>query len=114
MILSLGLVFLVVLLTGVSQVLLKIGSRNGCSGERHFLAAYLNVPTMAAYTILLMVTVISVIALIEVPLKMFYAIASLNFVVVALLSWGFLKEEVTKGMGMGVLLIVVGIIVFNI
>ena len=60
-----------------------------------------------------MATVIAVIALLEVPLKMFYAIASLNFVVVIFLSWGVLKEEVNRKMIAGILLIVGGVVVFN-
>ncbi|KAF5083713.1 hypothetical protein DSECCO2_85140 [anaerobic digester metagenome] len=81
--------------------------------EAHFLEAYFNISTMTGYGILLVVTFISVIALIEVPLKMFYAIASLNFVVVALLSWGILKEEISKGMIFGIMLIITGVVVFN-
>jgi drug/metabolite transporter (DMT)-like permease len=113
MIFSIGLVFLAVLLTGISQVLLKIGSQKG-GGDTRFFMAYLNIPTMTGYGILLVVTVISVIALVEVPLKMFYAIASLNFFVVAVLSWGILKEEVSKKMVLGILLIVMGVLVFNV
>lgn len=112
MIVSLGLVFLTVILTGISQVLLKTGSIKGKASNRLF-AEYLNVYTFGAYAILLLVTVISVIALIEVPLKLFYAIASLNFVVVTLLSWILLKEEVNRWTIAGILVIAAGIFVFN-
>ena len=114
MLFSLGLVFLAVLLIGISQVLLKRGAGNGCGGGESFLSAYLNPHTISAYCLLLLTTIIGVIALQVVPLKLFYAIASLNFVVVAGLSWGFLKEEVSGRMLVGIGLIVAGIIVFNI
>ena len=107
-----GLVLLAVLLTGISHVFLKIGSRKGCETES-FHSAYLNISTMTGYGIFLIVTFISVIALFEVPLKTFYAISSLNFVVITLLSWGLLKEKINKGMIIGLLLVVAGVAIFN-
>jgi drug/metabolite transporter (DMT)-like permease len=114
MILSILLVFLAVFLTGISQVLLKIGSAHQGKGKYSVLDAYLNLPTLFAYGLLLLVTVINVIALTGgIPLKMVYAIASLNLVVVVGLSCGVLKEEVNKKMVVGIVLIVLGIVVFN-
>jgi len=115
MIFSLVLVFLAVLLTGISQVLLKIGAAHLGKRRKSVLNAYLNYYTITAYGMLLLVTVISVIALIGgIPLKLFYAIASLNLVVVVGLSWGVLKEKVTKKMVVGIASIVLGIVVFNV
>lgn len=114
MLFSLGLVFITVLFTGISQVLLKRGAGNGCDPNVSCVAPYLNSYTISAYALLLLTTIISVIALQLVPLKLFYAIASLNFVVVAGLSWGFLKEKISGRMLVGIGLIVVGVIVFNI
>ena len=113
MIFSFFLVFLAVFLTGISQVLLKIGSAYRGKRNDSVLAVYLNTFTLSAYGLLLLVTLISVIALMEIPLKVFYAIASLGFLVVAGLSRGVLKEEVTKNMVVGSGLIVLGIVVFN-
>lgn len=115
MIFSLFLVLLAVLLTGISQVLLKIGSAHQGKRKKSILDAYLNLPTLFAYGLLLCVTVISIIALTgRIPLKMFYAIMSLNLVVVVGLSWGILKEEINKKMVWGIILIVIGIVIFNI
>jgi multidrug transporter EmrE-like cation transporter len=113
MIFSLFLVFLAVLLTGISQVLLKIGSAHRGKRKDSVLDAYLNFHTIAAYGLLFLVTVISVIALKEIQLKVFYAIASLGFVVVVVLSWGVLKEEINSKRVAGIFLIICGIIVFN-
>jgi small multidrug resistance pump len=110
---SLSLVFLAVFLTGISQVLLKIGSAHQGKRKKTVLAVYLNFPTFFAYGLLLFVTIISVIALKEIPLKVFYAITSLGFVVVLIFSWGLLGERITKKTVIGVLLIMVGIWVFN-
>lgn len=112
MIISLGLVFLAVLFTAISQVFLKIGAQSG-GPIRGFFTIYLNFYTLSAYAILLLVTIISVIALIEVPLKLFYTIASLNFVIVVLLSWIVLKEEMNRGIISGIIIIVMGVMIFN-
>jgi drug/metabolite transporter (DMT)-like permease len=113
MIFSLFLVFIGVLLTGISQVLLKIGSAHQGKRRPSFLDAYLNLPTLFAYGLLLLVTVISVIALKEVQLKMFYAITSLNLVVVVGLSYLILKERITKRMIFASGLIMCGVLIFN-
>ncbi|MBN2733769.1 MAG: hypothetical protein JXQ82_02785 [Methanomicrobiaceae archaeon] len=113
MLIPIVLVLLAVLFTGFGQVLLKKGSKSGCNASAGFLAPYLNRYTISAYGLLLATTIISVIALQAVPLKLFYAIASLNFVVVAGLSWGLLKEEISGKMLVGIGLIVAGILVFN-
>ena len=113
MIFSIGLVLFAVFLTGISQVLLKLGSQNKIA-ITGWLAPYLNIQTISAYVILLLVTIISTIALIEVPLKLFSAIASLSFVFVVLLSRLILNEEINQGMFVGILIIVSGVMVFNI
>jgi len=98
-----------ILLTGVSQVLLKIGVRNDSTS----LGVYLNPFTVAAYFIFLIVTVCGVFALQGLELKLFYALTSLNYVVVMVLSGVVLKEEVGVDKLLAVGLIVVGVVVFN-
>ena len=115
MIFSVILVFIAVFLTGISQVLLKIGAAHQGKRKYSLLDAYLNFHTISAYGLLLLVTVISVIALTGgIPLKLFYAITSLNLVVVVGLSWWILKEGINRKMMMGIVIIVLGIAVFNI
>jgi len=114
MIFSLFLVFIAVLLTGISQVLLKIGSAHQGKRKESILTPYLNLSTITAYVLLLFVTVITVIALKEVPLKIVYAIASLSSVVVIGLSWILLNESISKKKIIAIGLIVFGILVFNV
>lgn len=113
MIFSLFLVFLAVFLTGISQVLLKIGSAYQGKRKDSVLAAYLNQPTLFAYGLLLFISMISVIALKEIPLKVFYAIASLNYIVVIGFSHLILKERISKKMVIALGLIVCGVLIFN-
>lgn len=114
MLFSLSLLFFAMLLTGISQVLLKRGAgKNVGRAEVGFLVPYLNWFTICAYCLLLLTTILVIIALRVIPLKLVYAISSLNFVVVVGLSWLFFKEEVSNRMHIGIGLIVIGIIVFN-
>ncbi|NMB52495.1 MAG: hypothetical protein GX999_09225 [Bacteroidales bacterium] len=113
MIVYFGLALVAVLFTSISQVLLKIGSRQR-NTFGHSLSPYLNKYTLSAYALFLLVTMLSVVVLQHIPLKLYYAITSLNFVAVALLSWGHLKEEMHREMVVGVFLIVLGFVVFNV
>lgn len=113
MILSYILLFVAILFTGIGQVLMKIGaSKKGEGRFRHF-SMYLNAPTVIAYGLLLVTTILSVMVLRDIPLKVFYAVASLNFLVVTGLSYLLLKERVTREMIIALALIVAGILVFN-
>ena len=96
-------------LTGISQTLLKLGARN----DDKPLGVYLNMATMTGYFMFLIVTVCSIFALKGLELKLFYAVASLNYVVVMILSKIVLKEGLSRNKVVASCLIVVGVIVFN-
>jgi drug/metabolite transporter (DMT)-like permease len=98
----------VVLLTGLGQVLLKIGARKGGIVEM-----YTNQATLAGYSIFLMATICSIYALQVMDLKTLYALTSLNSVVVMVLSICVLKETLTKNKVIAVGLIFCGLLVFN-
>ena len=100
---------LCILLTGVSQVLLKIGARN----NNTHLGVYLNPFTAAGYFTYLIVTICAVIALQGLELKLLYALMSLNYVVVMVLSGVVIKYELSIDKLRAVCLFVVGVVVFN-
>jgi drug/metabolite transporter (DMT)-like permease len=100
--------FIAVLLTGVSQVLLKIGSGHH---DRHF-QIYYNPVTISGYAVFLLVVLCSLIALKGLELKLFYAIASLNYAIVALLSVTLIHERLTWQKVAAILLIILGILIF--
>lgn len=114
MIFSLCLVLLGVFFTSISQLLLKVGSQKGKNKENQFFAVYMNIHTISAYVLLLIVTIIMVIALKEIPLKVSYAIASLTFVLVLYFSFAFLNEKPTLKKIGATILIMAGVILFNI
>ncbi len=113
MIFSLILTFFAVLLTGIGQTLLKIGSTQQCNKKNSVMAVYLNLPTLLAYGLFLFITILSVIAMKEIPLKILTSITSLGLVVVVGLSWGLLNEKVTKRMVIGILITFLGVMTFN-
>ena len=98
-----------IVLTGISQTLLKIGARNNNTS----LGVYLNPVTMMGYFMFLIVAVCSIFALKGLELKLFYALASLNYVVVIIFSRITLKERLSKNKIAALGLIVVGVVVFN-
>lgn len=97
-----------VLLTGVGQVLLKIGAKKGGTWQM-----YTNPATLAGYGIFLVVTICSIYALKVIELKTFYALTSLIPLVVMALSVLVLKETLTKKKVIAVGLIFCGLLVFN-
>ena len=102
---------LAIILTSIAQILLKIGAGKKYADK----SIYLNRATIGGYAILFFVTVLSVLALKGIELKIFYAAAySLNFILVAVLSWKILDESLSQKKCLGIFLIALGIIVFNI
>jgi multidrug transporter EmrE-like cation transporter len=113
MIFSYVLLCLAILLTGISQVLMKTGSSKKEGGRFQILTMYLNIPTVTAYGLLLVTTILSVIVLQDIPLKVFYAVASLNFLIVTALSYWWLNERIDREMKIALVLIFAGVLVFN-
>jgi drug/metabolite transporter (DMT)-like permease len=97
-----------VLLTGLGQVLLKIGARSGGTWE-----VYTNPATLAGYCMFLVVTIYTIYALQVMDLKTLYALMSLNPLVVMVLSVLLLKETLTRNKVIAVGLIFCGLLVFN-
>ncbi|WAI01200.1 hypothetical protein [Methanogenium organophilum] len=109
-----GLFFAIlsILLTGISQTILKWAA--GRDGRfRGFIGDYLKLPIVCAYAIFVLVTISTVLALREIDLKVFYALTGLNFVVVVIFSSVFLKEEVNPRIIGSVLIIILGVAIFN-
>lgn len=100
---------LAVLLTGVAQVLLKLGARNNQTS----LSIYLNLATLTGYALFLITTVFAIYSLQALDLKLLYALMSLSHGVVVMLSSAVLKERISHNKAIAVGLIVVGIIIFN-
>ena len=100
-----------VLIADISQIILKKAA------VKHYIKwyqAYLNIRVVTAYMLFGLSTVCSVISLRKLPLSLSPLWLSLGQIFVALLSYFFLKEKITKRKLIGIAVIIVGIVVFSI
>jgi drug/metabolite transporter (DMT)-like permease len=98
-----------ILLTGFAQVLMKRdAARHGT-----WLASFMNWRTLLGYTIFGLVTILNIHALQAIDLKTMSAWVSATYLVVVLLSWKLLSEEIDRRTALGCIFIVLGIIAFN-
>lgn len=102
---------LVIAFTGISQTLLKMGAKQ--SSEKKLFSAYINSCTFTAYFLYMVVTVFTVYALKEIPLKLFYTATSLKFVLVLILSKLVLCEKIDSNKVIAMGFIICGVIIFN-
>ena len=102
-------VWLGVLIAAVSQILLKKSA-----GKRYekWYREYLNLPVMAAYFILFASTVCTVIAYKEIPLSMGPILGALEYLFVPALGRLVLKERFNKKKIFGLLVIMVGVVLY--
>ena len=111
MIIAYLFVLFAIILTGFSQILLKIGSNYKKSNK--FLDSYLNFATISAYFLYIIVTVLYIYAMVDIPLKIVYALGALNYLIILIFSGLILKEPITKIKVIATLIITMGVIVFN-
>lgn len=100
-----------VLIADISQIILKKAA------TKHYdswLRSYLNFPVIFAYVLFVLSTVCSVIALRKLPLSLSPMWQSLGQIFVVVLSCLFLHEKITKNKLQGIVIIVIGIIIFSV
>lgn len=98
------------LVAAFSQIMLKK------SAEKHYdnkLKEYLNPLVIIAYILFFGTTFISMYALKVVPLSMAPILEASGYIFVAVLSYFFLKEKLTKRQILGMVLIIMGIVVYS-
>lgn len=101
--------YLAILLTAVSQVVLRKGAKDRPTMFR----AFFNPGTIIGLSLFVVVTILNVYALRQIELKTMTAWVSLTYLFTILLSRVFLDEALTKQKFIGAALIVFGIIVFT-
>lgn len=99
-----------VFISSVSQVLLK-----SSADRKHdnALLEYLNPKVIIAYGMFFLSTLITIIAYKYVPLSMGGILEASGYIFVAILSYIFLHEKISKKKMLGLGIILVGIAVFN-
>lgn len=101
-----------VALTAVSQMLLKTAAVR--SAGWHFVRRYLNLRVLSAYTIFIAVTMMNVYAYKYLPIKMVVLFLPFTFVLVLLFSMVFLGERMNRRQLQGALIILAGVVLYNI
>lgn len=106
-----GIYILGVIISAFAQILLK---KSADVERENKLKEYLNLKTIFAYGIFLGATLCSVFAYKYVPLSMGPILETTEYIFVAILSYYFLKEKISKKKLIGLITIVLGILIFSI
>jgi drug/metabolite transporter (DMT)-like permease len=110
MILSYFALIFGVLFTASAQLLMKKGANRSIGGG--FLGAYLNWPTLLAFFLLFVTTLLNTYAYKQIQLKASVAVMPANYVVVGIFSVLFLNERLNKKQLTGGVVILVGICLY--
>ena len=103
--------FLSLLLSVVAQILLKIGANR--SVGKSAMSLFLNFYTFSGVMLFLAATVFSLFALRGIDLKEMVFITPMAFILIPVFSRIILKEEISKRRMFSGLIVVVGVLVFN-
>ena len=106
-----GIMILGVLVSSVSQILLKISAKKSYPSK---IREYLNPLVIIGYGMFFGCTLVSLYALKVVPLSMAPILEASGYIFVAVLSFVFLREKLNRYQLLGMLLILAGIVVYTI
>ena len=98
-----------VFVSSVSQILLK---RSAQEEHKNTLAEYLDLRVIVAYGMFFGATLITVTALKYVPVSLGTVLESTGYLFVTILGVVFLKEKVSRRKLLGLLIIVIGILIY--
>lgn len=99
-----------VFISSASQILLK---KSAGKTYENIIKEYLNFPVILAYSLFFCSSLLTVLAYKYVPLSMGPILEATGYLWVAVLGFFFLKEKINKKKIMGLCVIVLGIIIFN-
>ncbi|MBQ3417893.1 MAG: EamA family transporter [Ruminococcus sp.] len=99
-----------VFISSVSQIILKKSAQMEFPSK---IREYLNARVIFAYIIFFGATLCSIWAYKVIPLSLGPILESSGYLFVAVLSWLFLKEKITKKKMLGLSIILIGIIIYS-
>ncbi len=100
-----------VLMSSISQILLKKSAEQECESR---IKEYLNIPVIVAYGLLFCSSLVIVLAYRGVPLNMGPVLEATGYIWVSILGVIFLKEHIKGKKILGLIVIIIGIFIFNI
>lgn len=100
-----------VLISAISQILLKT------SAKKHYdsvIKEYLNPYVICGYGLFFGTTLITLVSLKVIPLSLSSIITATTYIITPLLSYFILKEKMTKKQLIGMVVIIIGVIVYTV
>jgi len=104
------LILTIIILTSIGQVLLKIGSS---SANNSLIKIFTHPASLMGYFTFAIVAYLSIDAIKQIELKVFFAVTSLTYCIVLFFSYFLLHEKITKNKVLAIFLITLGVIIFN-
>jgi drug/metabolite transporter (DMT)-like permease len=102
---------LAVVFTAAGQILIKLGSRN--NQGKGIVRLYMNACTTGGFALLLATTVINQFVFSYFPLKITVVLLPATIMTVFFLSALVLHEEVNRRQGLGVLIMIIGVVLYS-
>ena len=99
-----------VLIAVISQILLKKSANEHYDNK---LREYLNEFVIVGYGLFFLSSIISVISLKGIAISYSSIIESLSYILIPISSYIFLKEKINKKQLIGMVIIIVGVLIFN-
>jgi len=99
-------------LVALAQVVLKIGARK-VDFRRPLSYNFKNKYLMISIFLFLLVPIISIISMRVMDFSNFYSFTALSYFFIMLFSWGILREDIDRLRIIGNILVIVGVIIFN-
>lgn len=107
---SVCILLLSVFISSVSQIILKKAANKTYESP---LKEYLNPMVIGAYGLFFCSVILTMLALRNLPLSMSPILESTGYIFVSVMGYFFLKERFSRRKLIGIVLILVGIIIFN-
>ena len=99
-----------IIAASLSQILLK---KSANKERKSFLKEYLNWEVMVSYTILFLSSLCGLVAFKYIPMNLGPVLETSEYIFIVILSYFFFKEKINKRTIMGLILIIIGIIIFT-
>lgn len=106
-----GIYILGVFVSSIAQILLK---KSANIERENKLKEYLNFKTIFAYGIFFGATLCTLFAYKYIPLTMGTILETTGYIFITVLSYFFLKEKISKKKLIGLIIIIIGVLIFSI
>ena len=106
-----GIYLVGIIISAFSQILLKKSAND--TKTNGFWKQYLNVKVISAYLIFFLATFLTIYAYKVIPVTLGAILGTLEYGLVAVLSFIFFKEKLSTKQILGILLIIAGIIIYS-